>query len=191
MAARISVAIIRTGNIDWLGSEKSATVDSESRRRTSRRRVSRGAATAATKKKGASPSLLLSLFLSRCSHNGRDSIRRQVEAMQTRERFNGGLGSTCSPSNREANLTFIHTLSPSLSYTRTHIFTHTHAHIHAHPLRIHIYPRIRPFALNACKFSDPNTHREIAAGNVRDVTWHGRHAYISRARTFGRGRKNG
>lgn len=44
----------------------------------------------------------------------------------------------------------------------------------------HIYPRIRPFVLNACKFSDPNTHREIAAGGVRDVTWHERHAYISR-----------
>ncbi|TGZ48214.1 Uncharacterized protein DBV15_09366 [Temnothorax longispinosus] len=30
------------------------------------------------------------------------------------------------------------------------------------------------------KITDPDTHREIAAGGVRDMTWHGRHAYISR-----------
>lgn len=88
--------------------------------------------------------------------------------MQTRERFNGGLGPTVfSPSN-ERRIELARTLY-SLSLSLPHL-----------PW-IQIYPRIiRPFALNACKFSDPDTHREIAAGGVGDVTWHGRHAYISR-----------
>ncbi|KYM77272.1 hypothetical protein ALC53_12253 [Atta colombica] len=39
---------------------------------------------------------------------------------------------------------------------------------------------------------DPDTHREIAAGGVRDVTWHGRHACtLVDARTHGRIGKNG
>ncbi|EGI62638.1 hypothetical protein G5I_08999 [Acromyrmex echinatior] len=39
---------------------------------------------------------------------------------------------------------------------------------------------------------DPDTHREITAGGVRDVTWHGRHACtLVDARTHGRIGKNG
>jgi len=112
--------------------------------------------------------------------------------MQTRERFNGGFRSDAatvfSPSDElgtrnESNLC-------ARSIRLIHSFS---LFFLSHLPWIHIYPRIiRPFVLNACMFSDPDTHREIAAGGVRDVTWHGRHACtLVDARTHGRIGKNG
>lgn len=157
-----SVAIILTGNIDWLAAKKArlgAGIPGCTSHEGLRRR--RGKVVRFTL-------LFPSVFLTEHSYNRRDFIRRQVEVMQserdlTRERFNGGLGPTIfSPLDERENQTLRSLLTLSLLSNRESTFIHV--------LFIH--------SLNACRFSDPDTHREITAGGVRDMTWHGRHAYI-------------
>lgn len=154
-----SVAIILTGNIDWRAAKKARLGVSAPVFRGAR--LTRGSQRSHEEKEGFTLPGGRGFFH---SHNRRDFIRRQVEVTRTRERFNGGLGPFPLPrtngwggeeeEEREGRIELTLT-SFSLIYRESTF------------IRV-LFVR----SLNARKFSDPDTHREIAAGGVRDMTWH-------------------